>query len=36
MAINPTSPDADPFEGVDLLRKLIIAIVQGPAPDSAA
>jgi hypothetical protein len=36
MAINPTSPDADLFEGVDLLRNLIIAIVQGPATDSAA
>ena len=36
MAINPASPDADLFAGVDLLRKLIIAIVQGPVPDSAA
>jgi hypothetical protein len=36
MAANPISPDADLFEGVDLLRKLIIAIVQGPIPDSAA
>jgi hypothetical protein len=36
MAVNPISPDADLFEGVDLLRTLIIAIVQGPAPDSAA
>jgi hypothetical protein len=36
MAINPISPDADLFEGVDLLRNLIIAMVQGPATDSAA
>lgn len=31
MTINPIGPDADLFEGVDLLRTLIIAIVQGPA-----
>jgi hypothetical protein len=36
MAINPISADADLFEGVDLLRTLIVAMVQGPAPDSAA
>jgi hypothetical protein len=36
MAINPIGPDADLFEGVDLLRNLIVAIVQGPVPDSAA
>jgi hypothetical protein len=30
MAINPIGPDADLFEGVDLLRTLIIAIVHGP------
>ncbi len=30
MAINPISPDADLFEGVDLLRTLIVAIVHGP------
>jgi hypothetical protein len=35
-AINPISPDADLFEGVDLLRTLIIAIVEGPAPNAAA
>ena len=31
MAVNPLSPDADLFEGVDLLRTLILAILQGPA-----
>ncbi len=36
MEANPISPDADLFEGVTLLRNLIVAIVQGPAPDSAA
>jgi hypothetical protein len=36
MAVNPVSPDADLFEGVDLLRTLIIAIVQGPAHNAAA
>jgi hypothetical protein len=36
MTINPISPDADLFEGVDLLRTLIIAIVEGPAPNAAA
>src|ERR1700679_794573 len=36
MSINPISPDADLFEGVDFLRNLIVAIVQGPVPDSAA
>lgn len=30
MAINPIGPDADLFEGVDLLRTLIVAIVHGP------
>ena len=30
MAINPISSDADLFEGVDLLRTLINAIVHGP------
>lgn len=36
MAVNPISPDADLFEGVDLLRTLIIAIVQGPDHNAAA
>jgi hypothetical protein len=36
MAVNPIGPDADLFEGVDLLRTLIIAIVEGPAPNAAA
>ena len=36
MAANPISPDADLFEGVDVLRTLIVAIVQGPAPNTAA
>lgn len=36
MAINPISPDANLFEGVDSLRTLIIAIIQGPAPQAAA
>jgi hypothetical protein len=36
MSINPISADTDLFEGVDLLRNLIVAIVQGPVPDSAA
>lgn len=36
MANNPISPDADLFEGVDLLRKLIVSIVQGPAEAAAA
>lgn len=31
MAINPIGPDADLFEGVDLLRTLIVAIIDGPA-----
>ena len=35
MAINPASPDADLFEGVDILRTLIIAMIQGPVQDSA-
>jgi len=30
MTINPISPDADLFEGVDVLRTLIVAIVNGP------
>jgi hypothetical protein len=36
MTINPMSEQADLFEGVDLLRTLIVAIVNGPAPQSAA
>lgn len=36
MAVNPIKPDADLFEGVNLLRTLIIAIVQGPTPKAAA
>ncbi len=36
MAANPISPETDLFEGVDLLRNLIIAIVRGPAPVAAA
>jgi hypothetical protein len=36
MAVNPIGPDADLFEGVDLLRKLIIAIVHGPTENAAA
>ena len=36
MAINPISPDADLFEGVDVLRTLIIAIIQGPSAQAAA
>jgi hypothetical protein len=36
MAVNPISPDADLFEGVDVLRTLIVAIVQGPAQNAAA
>jgi len=36
MAVNPIGPDADLFEGVDLLRALIVAIVQGPAHNAAA
>jgi hypothetical protein len=36
MAANPVSPDADLFEGVDILRTLIIAIVQGPTANAAA
>jgi len=36
MAVNPIGPDADLFEGVDLLRTLIVAIVQGPAHNAAA
>jgi len=35
MAVNPIGPDADLFEGVDILRTLIIAIIQGPAAQSA-
>jgi hypothetical protein len=35
MAINPASPDADLFEGVNLLRTLIFAILQGPAAVAA-
>jgi hypothetical protein len=36
MAVNPISPDADLFEGVDLLRTLINAIVHGPTQKAAA
>jgi hypothetical protein len=36
MAVNPISPDADLFEGVDLLRTLIVTIVQGPTANAAA
>jgi len=36
MAVNPISPDANLFEGVDLLRTLITAIIQGPAPKATA
>jgi hypothetical protein len=36
MAINPIGPDADLFEGVDLLRTLIVAIVHGPKQIAAA
>jgi len=36
MAANPISPDADLFEGVDLIRTLILAIVQGPTANAAA
>jgi hypothetical protein len=36
MAANPVSPDADLFEGVDILRTLIVAIVQGPDANAAA
>jgi hypothetical protein len=30
MAVNPIGADTDLFEGVDLLRTLIVAIIQGP------
>ena len=30
LALNPLAPDANLFEGVDLLRTLIRTIVQGP------
>jgi len=36
MAVNPIGHDADLFEGVDLLRTLIVAIVEGPTPNAAA
>ena len=36
MATNPAKPDADLFEGVHLLRTLIVAIVNGPAEKAAA
>jgi Iron-containing redox enzyme len=36
MAVNPASPDADLFEGVDLLRTLVQAIIDGPAQKLAA
>jgi hypothetical protein len=35
MAVNPISPDADLFEGIELLRMLITAIIQGPTPNGA-
>ncbi len=36
MAANPISPDTDLFEGVDLIRTLILAIVHGPTLNAAA
>ncbi|MGA2047552.1 MAG: iron-containing redox enzyme family protein [Terracidiphilus sp.] len=36
IAANPISPETDLFEGVNLLRTLIIAIVQGPTSIVAA
>jgi hypothetical protein len=36
MEINPPSPDADLFEGVNLLRTLIVAMIQGPTASAAA
>jgi hypothetical protein len=33
---DPVGPDVDLFEGVKLLRTLIVAIVQGPSPVAAA
>ncbi len=36
MAANPVKPDADLFEGVDLLRTLINAIIDGPSNAAAA
>jgi Iron-containing redox enzyme len=36
MSANPISPDADLLEGVDLLRTLIVAIIQGPTQKAAA
>ena len=36
MSVNPIGPDTDLFEGVDLLRTLIVAIVQGPTSMAAA
>ena len=36
MAINPVSPETDLFEGVDLLRTLILKIIQGPGESAAA
>jgi hypothetical protein len=36
MESDPISPEADLFEGVKILRKLIVAIVQGPSPVAAA
>ena len=35
-AANPISPDADLFEGVDILRTLIQVMIDGPAPLAAA
>jgi hypothetical protein len=36
IAANPASPNADLFEGVKLLRTLIVAIIDGPAEKAAA
>jgi len=36
MADNPPDPKADLFEGVHLLRTLIVAIIEGPAVKAAA
>jgi hypothetical protein len=36
MAANPISSDANLFEGVDLLRTLITAIIQGPTSNATA
>jgi hypothetical protein len=36
MTANPVSPEADLFEGVDILRALVVAIVHGPTAHAAA